>query len=301
MSDPINHHYLPVFYLRQWCDADGKVVRYYRPHKEVLSSPITPKYTGYEPFLYSLAGYPPEHRQVIETNFMAPHVDGPASEALAALMSRQSFPDLSVKTRHDWTRFLMAMALRDPATMAKIKADARRGLEARLLDDPEEYEEAKGDSPHPTLLAWAQAHTPALLENIGVLYLPDLIENEQIGTVIIRMRWATLDLSRSAHTLLTSDRPYIRTSGLKDPECVIVLPLSPHLAFVATHGPEQQRRLLRLGTMHLVKCINAHVVAQAVKHVYGDSDRHQQFVENRLCPPGHLGFASPLHGLPGAY
>lgn len=70
VSHPINHHYLPVFYLRQWCDANGKVVHYYRPYKDIVASPIAPDNTGYEPRLYTLHGYPPEEAQVIETEFM---------------------------------------------------------------------------------------------------------------------------------------------------------------------------------------------------------------------------------------
>jgi Protein of unknown function (DUF4238) len=72
MNEPIDHHYIPVFYLNQWCDQAGKVVRYYRPHKEVIASPITPKSTGYEPQLYALDGYPDDQKQWIEKHYMGP-------------------------------------------------------------------------------------------------------------------------------------------------------------------------------------------------------------------------------------
>jgi hypothetical protein len=300
MSEPIDHHYLPIFYLTQWCNERGKVVRYHRPKREVVASPITPRNTGYEPMLYTLDGFAPEHRQAVEKNFMAPVVDGPAADALKILLARNT-PNLSEKTRTDWTRFLMSLCLRDPATLSKIKEDARKGLEAKLLSDPEEYLAARGNSEHPTLLAWVEAHAPAILPNIGTLWLPNMIDNEQIGTIIMRMRWAIFDLSSSGFTLLTSDRPYIRIHGLKDPQCVIALPISPRFAFVATHDLDTQKKLLRSGTTALAKSINAHVVAQAVKHVYGSTDAHLRFIKNRLCPPEHIGFASPLHGLPGAY
>jgi hypothetical protein len=29
----VDHHYLPQFYLREWCDSDGKVVRYWHTPK----------------------------------------------------------------------------------------------------------------------------------------------------------------------------------------------------------------------------------------------------------------------------
>src|SRR5260370_27643245 len=90
MSEPINHHYLPVFYLRQWCNAAGKVMRYYRPHRNVVASPITPENTGYEPSLYSLDRYQPEHRQAIDKQFFCPIVDEPAPHALAVLVRAQA-------------------------------------------------------------------------------------------------------------------------------------------------------------------------------------------------------------------
>ena len=82
MNDPINHHYIPVFYLRQWCDAAGKVTRYYRPNVEVVASLITPENTGYEPHLYTLDGYPADQKQWIEKHYMGPAVDDPASKVL---------------------------------------------------------------------------------------------------------------------------------------------------------------------------------------------------------------------------
>jgi hypothetical protein len=105
MSLPINHHYLPVFFLSQWCNAVGKVVRYYRPCKAVVASPIAPENTGYEPGLYTLFGYPPDKAQAIETEFMGPHVDGPASKALKILIA-PDFSGMTDEMRVDWTRFL---------------------------------------------------------------------------------------------------------------------------------------------------------------------------------------------------
>jgi hypothetical protein len=48
MSDPEKHHYLPVFYLKQWAALDGRVIRYFRPNSQVVAHPIAPKNTGYE-------------------------------------------------------------------------------------------------------------------------------------------------------------------------------------------------------------------------------------------------------------
>lgn len=290
MNEPINHHYLPVFYLRQWCNADGKIVRYYRPHRDVVASPITPENTGYEPHLYALNGYPDEQKQWIEKHYMGPVVDEPASRALRVLLAR-SEPTLSVDTRIDWTRFLMALALRDPTTVAKTSADARNELATKLLANPEEYEAIKGPNHPPTFYEWVEANIPSLLDNFGKLMLPNLIESQDIGTIMIRMRWSTLDLSSSGISLLTGDRPFIRVYGLKDKRCVIALPMSPRFAFIATHAPEAERGLLKAGVKRLANDVNAQIVAQAIKHVYGTDASHLRFVENRLAPVGHVPFS----------
>ncbi len=43
-QEPINHHYLPIFYQQGWA-TDGRVVRYYRPHDAVVASITGMRYT----------------------------------------------------------------------------------------------------------------------------------------------------------------------------------------------------------------------------------------------------------------
>src|SRR5712672_660497 len=111
MSRPLNHHHLPVFYLKGWCAPDGRVVRFSRPNGgDVKASPVSPKKTGRERFLYSLEGFPDEQRQVIEEKFFAPVVDEPASRALKALIECDQ-SKLTPELREAWTTFLMAARL----------------------------------------------------------------------------------------------------------------------------------------------------------------------------------------------
>jgi hypothetical protein len=287
MNEPVNHHYLPVFYLHQWCGAGGKLVRYYRPRDKVVASPVTPDNTGYEPHLYALEGYPAAQRQWIETSYMAPKVDDPAARALQVLLAHNT-PNLSAETRTDWTRFLMSLWLRDPTTLAQTHEEARAGLLGKLAQNPEEYEAAKSADDPATFHEWVETYIPHLLDNVGKIFMPELIDNAEVGTVMMQMRWSAFDLSSSGISLLTSDRPLIRIYGLKDKRCVVVLPISPRMAFIATNALETERGLLRAGTARLAKDINARVVAQAIKHVYGASCGHLRFVENRLAPVGHV-------------
>src|SRR5262249_23512187 len=147
-NQPIDQHYIPVFYLNQWCDPAGKVVRYYRPRKEVIASPITPKSTGYEPQLYALDGYPDDQKQWIEKHYMGPVVDEPASKALRILLARKN-SDLTPETRTDWVRFLMSLSLRNPEAVANTDAEMRTGLTAKFSQHSDWYEANKAPNDPP--------------------------------------------------------------------------------------------------------------------------------------------------------
>jgi Protein of unknown function (DUF4238) len=282
MSRPIDHHHLPVFYLRQWCGADGKVVRYHRPYKQVVTKPITPENTGFEPHLYSLEGFPPEQEAWVETDYMSPVVDEPASKAPEDLLAGDlASMDGAMKT--DWTRFLMSLSLRNPEAIAQLNGEMRRTLIAKLVNNHAWYETYKQSGDPATFAEWVERHIPTILASAGTLHLPTFVDNPEIGTLMLRLHWFTFDLGGGGVDLLTSDRPFVRSHGLKDARCLIVVPLSPRIVFVAAHARETAQGLWRLPPERLAADINARVVAQAVKAAYGSTMSHKRFVENRLA------------------
>jgi Protein of unknown function (DUF4238) len=279
VSHPINHHYLPVFYLSQWCTTDGKVIRYYRPHKDVVASPIAPDNTGYEPGLYTLFGYPSEKAQVIETEFMGPHIDEPASRALKVLIADVS--RMTDELRVAWTRFLMSMRLREPHSLAEHGSLARNMLRNDLMADPQ-YLALRKETDPPSGYEWIEEHRPEFIENIGKLFLPRLIDHKKIGEHIINMHWVRIDLSASNVSLLTGDRPFIHTHRLRDVRCILAFPLSTRFLFIGVNDPQLVEQLHDRGVTRIAKAANANIVGQAIKHVYGNSGSHRQFVERLL-------------------
>lgn len=252
MSQPKNHHYLPVFYLSRWCGKDGKITRYYRPFDKVVASPITPDNTGYEPFLYSFEGVPEHRRQMLETDFLAPGVDAPASLALAVLLDGAAE---SPTTRSDWARFMMGLRLRNPKALDEVHKLSASILRSQMSDPADrEYLAVKEDGDPDTLLEWVERNMPHVLNNAGKIFLPDMIDHQEVGGHIVRMNWGSINFSRAGRTLLIGDRPYIATQGLQDPACVIALPLSPTRLFVATNDNRQIGKLLRCGLRHLAGC-----------------------------------------------
>ena len=65
MSIPRDHHFIPAFYLRQWCDHTGKLIEYTIKHGKLISKPVGPNATGYEFDLYAFPELPLDQSQFI--------------------------------------------------------------------------------------------------------------------------------------------------------------------------------------------------------------------------------------------
>ncbi|MFM0558499.1 DUF4238 domain-containing protein, partial [Paraburkholderia sediminicola] len=280
MSEPDKHHYLPVFYLSRWARPDGKVVRYYRPQKDVVAAPITPQNTGYERGLYRLDGYVPEVRNSIEKNFMAKIVDDPAARALEVLIERD-LSRLTPELRQAWTRFLMSLHVRNPAKVDDITKQAAEQLRQSLQANPDEYEAVRSTDDPATLIEWVEHNAPQLLDNYGKQLLPGIITHKQTGDALIQMRWWTVGITDDSLDMLTGDRPVYMSHGIVDERCFIAVPLSPRLVFFATRAQNTFDSVMSNGIKALVKSLNDLIVTQADRYVYGAHDRHLRFVENR--------------------
>ena len=49
MSEPFDHHFVPIFYLRRWAGPDGKGAVYARKGGRLVISRLNPRSTGFEP------------------------------------------------------------------------------------------------------------------------------------------------------------------------------------------------------------------------------------------------------------
>jgi hypothetical protein len=293
MSDPEKHHYLPVFYLKQWAALDGRVIRYHRPHREVVVHPIAPKNTGYEQGLYSLEGYSPEQRNVIEKDFMAPAVDDPAAAPLRIFLERRPVSELTLPMKQAWTRFLMSLHVRNPGRVEQIAAQGAAAIREMLAKDPEEYNAVRKPDDPPTLVGWVERYAPALIENYGKTILPGIVTHHAVGGEIIRMHWGVLGSSGANPDILTCDRPLFLSHGVNDPKCLIALPLSPRALFLASRAQQRLDRLIAMESAALIRAINETVVTQAVRYVYGAHDRAVSFVERWLAQVGHSNAGQP--------
>ena len=282
MSDPIDHHHVAQFYLAGWAGEDGRLVVFTRKGGRLVEDRHTPKHTGYEPHLYSIAAKP-DDPQWVEREVMSKRVDGPASKVLTRLLSGE-VGKLDSDERSAWGRFILAQWRRSPAEIAKLRADADKVITEEIERNPDEYLALRGTAPEKTLREWVDVRFPGLSEIVSMgRILPQVINDPRAGDTIINMNWQVFDLTDVDVPLLTSDRPVTRTHGLGSPECRIYIPLDPRHLFVASH---EKHPLQIPDRRKLVRWLNKLTVIEAQERVFASGTEHRPLIEKHFQKKG---------------
>jgi hypothetical protein len=275
------HHYIPEFYLRQWAGPDGRVCEFSQRYKGIVKPRMThPAGTGYEENLYTLAGFPAETAQLIEDNFFRV-ADQFASDALKILLHNNT-PEMSADVRSGWSRFVLSLIHRNPEKIAWIKTEVQRGLDARLQEVKENYENFRRPSDPPTFEEYIALNGANSEAKGFAMILQSFVDSRNVGAYINGMRWSVLTIGNPTHTLLTSDRPVIMSDGIKYDHSFIIVPLSPFSLFLAVNTVQQEQHIRNLPVMDFAGKVNNIVCKQAQKYVYSTDDRQLRFVCNRL-------------------
>ncbi len=282
MSEPNRHHYIPVFYLKQWTGPDGRLCEYSRPYKETRAKRKHPSATGYVDGLYSLPDVPPEQTQKIETQLMK-SVDDWAAKALNELLQNNPRPgQFDPRLALGWCRFLYSLIVRNPEylelagqKMASLGPEVLESVREdypllRTPTDPESFDEYKAKF---------------VLNPISITAphaLPYLINSRRVAKEIASLIWVTRPVRNAKWTMLTSDRPIIMTNGLTRSDAHIVIPISPRMLFIASRNKETNDRINSMTSNDIVETTNNKVAEQAIKYIYGIDDKQLRFVANRL-------------------
>jgi hypothetical protein len=277
------HHYIPVLYLSQWVDGDGRLYEFSRPNgrSEVSARPTGPKGTGYERGLYRLTGVPDDVSEAVERKFMA-QVDSLAKKTLDVLLGEDT-PAWTVPSRSAWSRFVTGLIFRNPERVR----ESRRFLEDFWLRDyderVEEYNRQKAAN-GPDFIDYIASSA----ERVGLRFTMDQIDNTTIGTRINEMEWWTIDVTSVGRKLFTSDRPVILEHGLAHPHSYLLLPISPTRIFLATNTREQANNLRAIPPRQLVKSVNKHIIRRAQRYGWGTDKSELSFVKKHLSQEAHL-------------
>jgi hypothetical protein len=276
------HHYIPVFYLKHWAGADGRLCEYSRPYDKVKPHRRYPSETGFEAGLYTLTTYPDSVAEIVERKLMRA-TDDWASRALCLLLDN-NVESLDVHLRSGWARFIISLMRRNPEAVKDLADKLRASLQeieglAALPGDPNRDQRGR------KLQGFVEQHQALLLQN--------LLNSDLIGGRLINMLWSVVSFNNMRHSLLTSDRPFVMTNGIAHTNSHMAVPISPTQCFVAAGSIEELKKLKSIDAAHFVFQTNDKMARLARKFVYGVDDKQLRFVANRfgkkeLAGPGDV-------------
>jgi len=272
------HHYIPVFYSREWAGEDGRLYEYSRPYREVKLQWKHPDATGYVRGLYTVPRNDPQVSEYIERHFFRITDNG---AAVVAQQLRSGGPiDWSNMDRSSWSRFIISLMLRNPEYIARMAAEVV-SFYART-DNEEKYQELRGPDDPLTFEEYVANRTFHPAGRMSAHALQTIIDSPTMGGHLNGMRWSVVRFAKERHTILTSDRPIIMTNGLKGPDDHLVLPIGPRMLFIATNNIEMENRIRTIDAGIMMAQVNNRVASQARRYVWGTDNRQLRFVENRL-------------------
>lgn len=288
VKEPVDHHYIPVFYLSRWVGADGRVCRFSRPTgNEVKAKRVVPKGTGFEPRLYEAHGLPPEHAQAMERDFLA-KLDSQAAEALQMLESGLPERDWTSHPRSCWSRFILTQMLRAPEDIAQLKASVAEAWAKEIPQMEKDYAARRTEADPPTIHEYLEQQRPGHADEFAFSIARTLMDHSAICPLLNNMHWLVLDVPDDEFSLLTSDRPIWRTASITTADALVTMPIAPRKLFTATTTLATQQRLKARRKRDLIKAVNKIVVQHAVKYVYGLTDGMQPFIQKHMATKRHL-------------
>jgi hypothetical protein len=223
MSVPRKHHYIPVFYLKQWRGTDGRVCEYKRIGTKVVTRRAFPDATGYRKDLYRVDGLPDPIAQAVEQKFM--HlVDTEANYALQKLLRGDDAP-WDGRMRSAWTRFILSLRFRNPEAVSIIKSQMVSLWAAVLESMRRNYEKVRYENDPATFEEYVVRTEREAPLKAAMNLLQGVIDNARVGPAIFDMKWSRVSLADSRISLLTSDRPLDMPHGLGAREAYIALPI----------------------------------------------------------------------------
>jgi len=291
MSKEGKHHYIPVFYLKQWAGPDRRICEFSKPYDRVTARRVFPDATAYVHGLNRIPGLPPHEADFLESYFFK-LTDDLGAKALQILLSGAPTLNFSPKIKSGWSRFIASLMMRNPEMVQRSVLAAKALYEQSLAELQGDYAKHRNPTDPPTYEEYAALRSPNTAGRGGAILLQKIIDNPDLGNRINNKRWTVLKAQSPELTLLTSDRPVLITNGLAYEHSQLILPISPFHVFFAVDTADTERYIEHVFAKgQMIQQVNERVALQARKYVYGLSDVHFNFVATRL---GKKYTATPL-------
>jgi hypothetical protein len=180
-----------------------------------------------------------------------------------------------------WVRFIMSLRIRQPDIVADLRQQSATELRRNMAEEPEEYETVASDDDPSSLEDWAERRFPGLVENFGLSFFHELLNDDAVGNKLLHLQWWVFDVTPAPCRLLLSDHPCIFVGSIDDPNLAVILPISSTKVFIATRGEELKRLLPKQQPKHMTTRINDASVRQSNKFVYAVDASPLRFIKNR--------------------
>lgn len=290
MATHVEHHYVPRFLLEQWHTApDDKLTSFRWADGQLVHRRYKAKSVAKERHLYSMERSLPAPNVQVEKDFWGPHIDDPAAVVHAKLLTA-GVSGLTLEDKKSWSPFLISLLIRVPHMMRHIRARGREILSAGLDEAPHEYLEMRGTEPEASLREWVEKNTPDVLDDLGVMTLPELAFSERLNLSVLNVTWGTRSVRPARFDLLISDTPLI-IAGTLESSFLLALPISPTKVFFAFNDERTFENLKKLDHNEFVRSTNLSTTVAAHKYVYSTNGRQELFIRKflRVSPAKGLG------------
>ncbi|MGX9145580.1 DUF4238 domain-containing protein [Mesorhizobium sp. 128a] len=282
-NEPNKHHFLPVFYLKEWAGADRKIVQFSRPNpSDDRVKPLRrhPRAVGYIDRLYAAEGLPEKVANLFETEFARP-VDTEAAAAMRQLMRGKFDVDATPKEAVAWVKFLLSLMMRMPADIKRLKHFVKHDWFSDRTSLEAIFKRSGMQGNPQTIEDYQRLLGPTFYEQAAMVALTGMIQAEVAIRAVGDLQWTVTNVYGDRE-FLTSDRPLIASVGMNGPKAHMILPIGPHRVFIATKTAEFRRQLVNQPAGDFVTSINKHVVNNATDYVYGSNGTALRFVQKHM-------------------
>ncbi len=244
MNEPIDHHYLPIFYLSRWTGSDERLCRFSRPYGTVLvPKRIVPRGTAFEERLYDFGPTSDGIPLSLEHSLLS-KIDSDAAVARDLLESQKTIAIVDKKNRESWSKFLIAQMLRAPEDIEQLKHSVRQEWDRTAVEIQYEYEKERSPLDPKSVSEFIDKKSPDHIERLTHQIAERLLVHNGIAKLIAEMHWSVMEFSNDCSPLFTSDRPVWMTTTLTESDAFMWMPISPRALFVAAPKPETVHVLL---------------------------------------------------------
>lgn len=292
MATHAEQHFVPRFLLERWHTGDdAKLTSFRWADDSIVSHRYKAKSVAKERHLYSMSRSSPTPDVQIEKAFWGPHVDDPAAVVHAKMLA-QGVSSLTAEEKKDWSPFVVSLMIRTPRMVRHIRERGRSVLQAGLDENPDEYLAARGQAPEASLREWIEKHAPDVLDDLGVMTLPELAFSERLNLTLLNVTWGIRAIGSARYNLLISDSPLI-VAGTLESSFLVALPISPRHLFFAYNNERTFDKLRQLSHDLFVRETNLSTVAAAETYVYATDATQRSFVQKYLPKPAPPPATSP--------